>query len=223
MTDLTYHRMRPAASERAGGIHEQIRGTVSRMMRADVQALQSLNSKHFPETPPALGDLRLESSARLTDVLSMNYLRERVGLLVSPRLRAILEDVTIHAGRFYEATVFEGETGHPYWLLYLLHCGGLIRYDASTFIEKAVTGTAEPRPAEVRSYEQWRAGPPSRGDDEIYAYKGQRLVLQEPVDVLRVPLSIYVYVSDPLKQKLESLGYTGIEFHPPERGVSFHV
>lgn len=220
MKELQYYRLRASQEEKAKGIHAQIRGTVSGLKRPQVEYFQQLSNETFPDQLQHVQDLKLEPGARLTDVLSMNYLKEKTGLFVSGDMKKVLDDHMLHNAKFFDVTVVKGKEKYPYYFLYVLRAPDLIDYERSTFIEKAITGKAEPKPADVTSYEQWKKGPPQQRDD-ISAYQIQKAVLQKEVDLLRLPLSVYVYVSEALKKSIEEADLSGLEFHAPEKGVSF--
>lgn len=166
----------------------------------------------------------LEKKAKLTDLINASCIGFSLRLLISNKLKVILEKKSINKCQFFKSPViYENEKVNDYWILhpYLFNLDYIDfnKSDINVRVRKKEGGT-ELIKIQVNSLEEFLKTVDFHKErmeivsvNKIYLNKS----VNEDFFILRhVEGGVKYVVSEKLKQEIEDAGCTGIEFQPTE-------
>ncbi len=179
------------------------------------------DEKYFPEELPLVKEILLDEAAKVTDYIHTTYLPPSLGIIISERLKQEIEKFKITNYKFYEAVVTHKRREYPYYFLLLKDSEALIDYPQSMF---NVTDVFEEENLDTKVFQ-------SKEEQALYAQKsvmqGLQLVvpaeikLTEELDMIRVPHTGRIHVSEKLKKNIDINKFSGMELKPVKTKYRF--
>jgi hypothetical protein len=168
-------------------------------------------NENFPEDIPILEEILLEEEAKVTDYIQVTYLPPTMGIVISERLKKEVEQLAITNYKFYEAVVTHKKREYPYYFLFLKDSGAVIDYPQSLF---NVMDVFEEKILETKVFR-------NKEEQALYAQKivmeGLQLIvpaeikLTKYLDIVRVPYTGRIHISENLKNIIEKNKFSGME------------
>lgn len=174
----------------------------------------------FPDYVPNLDGVMLASYAKLTDFVSNGFSR-RLRIL-SHTAKAVLEQYNLCPHQFYPLGLYKRKIKYDYYLLnFVSNYSDFVDYERTTFQEYDITSGYKSCSFLVHSKEKfWEKRTRIEIDKGIsWGVWGDRIVMNKEFDreldffVISI-LDGNIYVSERLKNAIETAGLTGWEFTP---------
>jgi hypothetical protein len=164
---------------------------------------------------------KIKTKAKLTDLMSVYFTGSSYRLTISSRLKAILEKNSHGNIQFIPITIYyKKKYLSDYWLTNILSFDNekVINYSQSLIFECHFT--TEIKMITIKDYKDFKQNEiklewPNNLFIEKVVFKSK--VEQDFCTVERVSGGAGYFVSEKLKQEIESAGFTGIEFLPIEQ------
>ncbi len=185
------------------------------------QALFSLYEyrNRFPEYIPDLDGIMLSGFAKLTDIVSHGFAH----FIISEKAKFVLEQFKLCPHRFYPLGLYKRKIKHNYFLLFTISdYSDFVNYARSTFIECSLSNGEKAGYVSVTSKEDLlkkRELIKEQRDNVAWTIWGDRIVLSSDfdreLDFFRISrIDSATYISERLKNAMESNGLTGWDFFP---------
>lgn len=165
----------------------------------------------------------LSKKAKLTDLISCSIMGFSNSLLISTKLKFILEKYVTNSVQFFEAPIMYKESKvsgywitHPYKYNY-----EAINYTKCIIRRQNLFDYTQKEAIQINSAEEFECLISERNKEIFWSYSFEKLVLQSNIPELIFLIGIQglgYCVSEKVKQEIESAGCTGIEFEPVEQG-----
>lgn len=174
----------------------------------------------FPDYVPNLDGVMLAGYAKLTDFLSNGFSHSL--RIISPRAKSVLEQYHLCPHRFYPLGLYKRKVRHDYFLFkFVSNYSDFVDYERTSFRERDITSGYKSDPFFIKSREDfWERREKIKTERGIsWGIWGDRIVMNESFDreldffVISI-LDANTYVSERLKNAIESAGLTGWEFSP---------
>ena len=178
-------------------------------------SITRITSSRPLELAPRLDSVHLDPETRFTDVVSQSY-APGPSLLVSERLRSLLDEFDIQEHEWWPAHVTLGaETRRYWWLQPTEELEGRVDYSSSRFLIEDRDGSVEE--VDVRSSDELAAIARSLVDSLSGTLRPRRVAFSgtPPYDLLCLRVMDWSFYSSPrLADRLTSERVTGIEIVP---------
>lgn len=179
------------------------------------QAQQISSWKIFSGIKPKLS-FRLKKKAKFTDVLSSTA-GPFTDFLISSKVKEIIDSSHVMQHQFFEASIKTNDQKHEYYWLHLSQPNlvDALNYEESEFCQTEWEFLNK-GPIKIKSYEHYMKLK-AKDEDGSFGVSLNKIVLKENFDrsldlFFLLPFDFNIYVSEGLKDKLESSGVTGISF-----------
>lgn len=174
----------------------------------------------FPDYVPNLDGVMLAGYAKLTDFVSNGFSGSLC--ILSPKAKAILEQYNLCPHQFYSLGLYKKKVKYDYFLLKLVsNYSDFVDYEKTSFREYDITSGYKSDSFFVKSKEEfWERREKIKAEKGIsWGIWGDKLVMNKDFNceldffVISI-LDANTYVSERLKNAIESAGLTGWEFSP---------
>jgi hypothetical protein len=204
MQSRQYYTCSPSAKAAITGTWPQVNDFESGAMPIG-DFIQTLLPDNWNTVPPSIS-LSMSFKAKWTDLMSSFVTPGYVGMLVSDRAKALLQNYHLPPHRWVGMDVFGTDRSHRNYavLNYDWDCPA-IDYPNSEFLDEI-----EETSVHFETYQDWltlNKVPPAPP-----LIIPTRLVLHSPMDLLLIPFSTQVIFSERLKNAIEASSLTGFEF-----------
>ncbi len=193
----------------------RLTGVASGGLSAEVHSyLKELQEKEdFPEEIPILKEILLEEDAKLTDYIHTTYLPYVLGILISERFKIELQQLNLTNYKFYEAKVTHKKKEYKYYFLLLKDCKSSIDYPESLFhIEKVVDSEVLYTKVFQNAEEQVQYA--QKIIMELKLVTPGEIKLKEVLDIIRIPYTAQIYISEKVKKIIDTHKFSGMEIVP---------
>lgn len=174
---------------------------------------------------PIVSNAILKKKSKLTDLISVTVIGFSNKLLMSKKLKTILDNTSINGIQFFRSSIFQNNIEYPdYYLLNVYSFENeLIDFEKTTFSlrKRKEGGGTEQLKVNIDSYEDFLQKL-SYYNEKKEILKAEKVYLQKNIDVDFIVLKnpIKYVVSEKLKEEIEDSGCTGIEFMPLDMKLS---
>lgn len=179
------------------------------------QAQQISSWKIFSGIKPKLS-FRLKKKAKFTDVLSSTA-GPFTDFLISSKVKEIIDSSHVMQHQFFEASIKTNDQEYEYYWLHLSQPNlvDALNYEESEFYQTEWEFLNK-GPIKIKSYEHYMKLK-AKDEDGSFGVSLNKIVLKENFDrsldfFFLLPFDFNIYVSEGLKDKLESSGVTGFSF-----------
>lgn len=159
---------------------------------------------------------RLKKKAKFTDVLSSTA-GPFTDFLISSKVKEIIDSSHVMQHQFFEASIKTNDQEYEYYWLHLSQPNlvDALNYEESEFYQTEWEFLNK-GPIKIKSYEHYMKLK-AKDEDGSFGVSLNKIVLKENFDrsldlFFLLPFDFNIYVSEGLKDKLESSGVTGISF-----------
>lgn len=205
MKPLQYFECTPSAEPHIAGTYPQIDG-----MRKGACPVGEFIEKLYPEhwdmpLPPEFSFV-LYRKARWTDIMSTAYCPRYVGMLFSEAAQNLISRLHLPPHRWLETEVIYARDRRKY---FILNYGDapVINYPESLLRDEIAE-----IPLTFQSYNEWVEHAKAQVAPPLIRFT--RLVLDVPIDLLKIPFQATPIVSEGFKKAVEESGLVGFEFEP---------
>ena len=198
------------------GAYPQISEVLASYDTSSSKAFTQLKYDQKPEGQIDLSGFVFDSRAKVTDVLSCWMLFSSEGLFVNEKVKKLLNGFALKNCQYLEAIIHKGAELYNYQFLFVMHALNLVDFKASTIEAKHIADfRMEPISVEIKSSEDFLLQYKEYYKKERkLAFK--RVVLNDEVDLMRLPFNAHIYVSDRLRNEIECQQITGLRFEAPQ-------
>ena len=214
---LNYYNISHITDAKKVGAYEQIKGLSKPLTKEIVDGFGSLqlHRREFPEPLPDFTKFVLAEEAVLTDVVSFKYLSMAAGFLCSDKCRDVLTRFEVGDSRFYESKILDYSSEHKYQFCHVIESSDYIDFSDSLFGKTTLLGRSKGDPLKVYSKEEYHNTNFHIQQNEPGMKLAQlEIALLREIDLIRLPGSPLLFVSEKLKEELEREGVSGIKFTP---------
>ncbi len=201
---LQYFECSPSAETHIAGTYHQIDG-----LKTGACPVGEFIERLYPEnwdTMPLSFSFALKRKAKWTDVMSCAYTPSYVSMLVSEAAQKLLCTFQLPPHRWLKTTVGYARDHRPYAILNYGDAP-VVNYPQSLFRDEI-----QEIPLTFQSYNEWVEHAKAQAAPPLIRFT--RLVLDAPIDLLLIPFTATVIVSEGLRKTVEESGLTGFEFEP---------
>ncbi|NMM49189.1 imm11 family protein [Marinigracilibium pacificum] len=210
--ELKYYEIEPSVDLDIVGTIPQISNTKNGLKKADLDTYKKIKkAKSFPEKIPGLDNLILDTGAKLTDFLDCTFLAGLRGILVSLRMKKVLDGLKISAGKFYDVNLHYNGKVYEYYFLYFLESIDLVNYPKSIFVVADYLDMDEENEIKLNSYEMH--GLENKKVEAGYIVNNKVISLKFMPDLFALPYSNIIYLSEVTKKNLEAANLTGFDIN----------
>lgn len=207
MQSIKFYACSPSASTEIAGNWPQADDFAPGCSLPVSTYVNALSPENWDATPPSI-TLKMNRKAKWTDLMSSLVTKVYVGMLLSKRAQAFLQDYHLSPHRWIDIDIIgSNREQRPYSILnYSSDCPA-IDYPNSIFFEEV-----EKVEFQFDSYQNWVEQAKSLSYLPLFTPK--RIALNSPIDLLKMPFRASVIVSEKLKDAIEAYPLVGFEFEP---------
>ena len=179
------------------------------------QAQQISSWKIFSGIKPKLS-FRLKKKAKFTDVLSSTA-GPFTDFLISSKVKEIIDSSHVMQHQFFEASIKSNDQEYEYYWLHLSQPNlvDALNYEESEFCQTEWEFLNK-GPIKIKSYEHYMKlkakGSKKNKSKDLSKFSFNTILFNETPNEPSSSFDFNIYVSEGLKDKLESSGVTGISF-----------
>ncbi|MCG9898802.1 MAG: hypothetical protein MH132_02250 [Hydrotalea sp.] len=216
---MKFYRINISFNKKVVGVYPQIETGVYPIMDNNPTFIGNNYFKKI-NFQPELAIPILKNKAKKTDLIGVGIMGFTNALLISERLKIVLEKYVEDNVQFFQAPIiFKGLQESGYWIVHPYKSEiNYIDFKKSTFYRTSVFGSEPNKQIEIKDATEFekmmQLAKESNGIS--WAYKIDKLVLNTndtSFFVLRnVSGGVGYFISEKVKEEIESAGCTGIEF-----------
>ena len=214
---MKYYQISHTTDTQFVGSFEQVKKltiTVDKAVNDQFDALK-LSRAEFLDNLPPLDKFVLEKKALVTDVISNWFLSMNVGFIVSNKCKKLLEESNLALHRIHEVKIKGIPDTPPYFFIYLIEDAGQINYENSLFHKTNLFGIKKSDPIEISSYQDFHeSNYKIQIDEPGMKLTFAKVFINNDSDMLRLPGSPNIYISERLKKQFEDNKITGLSYMP---------
>ncbi len=222
---MKYYRVGISLNKKIIGIYPQVETGIYPVMDNNASFIGN-NYFQKIDFQPELAIPILKKKAKKTDLIGVSIMGFTTGLLISEKLKIILEKYKKNNIQFFQALIiYNGKQEVGYWIAHPYKSEtNFINFKNSTFYRTSVFGSEPNEYVKVKDVSAFEKMIQLAKEFKSvsWAYKIDKLVLNTTevnFFVLRnVPGGVGYFISEVVKNEIEEAGCTGIEFEPIEQG-----
>lgn len=220
---MTYYNIKNSLDDRQLGIGQQVKKTIHNCHIKDPMFIDNWNTEVSKK--PICPDFQLEEKAKATDLINnYNSIGARNKLIISDRLKNIIENYRYKGLEFFQTFVFHKQESYNYWITTPNHYQmEIIDYKKSEIwvmkggwkkLEK--TNNINSSTIFFQKKQEYRNG--YKNDKTPHGLTIERVCFKKNIDLDFFSLigANGYFVSERLKSSIEAENCTGIEFVPSE-------
>ena len=181
------------------------------------------SAKELPNFDPDIGNVVVESYAKLTDIISTAYFNQFLGKLLNQRALDVFLSHKIPMHKVYPVTViYKGQNYAYYWLHIVSNEYALINFSKSKFIKTSPIGR-KTGDISIKSHSDYI-------EEQNKGYQGYSINFEQLfLDKHAIKHDLFsikdglseIFVSNRLKEALEANGVTGLAFRELPKWLHF--
>lgn len=210
---MKYYQIDFPTDSQKVGIYPQIEYFyVSNYDQNSNTSFNKLSSEQFSEVTPNLNCFFLHKSAKITNIISASILSYNIGLFADNDFLNLLNTNQINNFKHYPITVdlfHKSSKKVSLNFIHIIENSSIINYNKTTVFD-----ILSDKHVVVGSKQDFIL---AFSDDASSIFTTGQYVINSPVDLIRLPMSIHIHVSEKFKTISEESGISGIEFKPTDK------
>ncbi|MFY7898917.1 MAG: imm11 family protein [Chitinophagaceae bacterium] len=217
------YKIRNSLNHKEIGVYPQIETGNYPIMYENSNFIGNIHLKKITSHPDLTIPI-LRKKAKLTDLISAGIMGFSFKLLISTKLKLLLEKYQNDNLQFFKTSlIYKDDENNDYWVVHPYRADyDFVDYAKSVISKENILGTDPKEYVTINSTESFiQQRTEHRTDGKIWGFTIEKIAFKNGLTDLfvldGVSGGIGYYVSEKLKNEIEEAGCTGIEFEPVEQ------